>query len=210
VRPTLFTFDVFGTVIDWQRGLRESVAALDHQLTDDEFSRVIDVQARDEQAGYRLYRNIAARSLVEVLGIDAFQAATIGAELGHWPPFADSAEALKRLSAIAPLCALTNSDRVHGNHVQAALGVELSNWICAEELRAYKPAEAFWQTASQRLGVAFGKSWWHVSAYSDYDLEPARSLGLTTVLVRRPHHRAGAADVTVSDLTELATLAAAS
>jgi len=45
-----------------------------------------------------------------------------------------------------------------------------------------------------------------VSAYADYDLRTARELGLTCVFVRRPHSRAGDADVTVPDLAALADL----
>jgi FMN phosphatase YigB (HAD superfamily) len=54
------------------------------------------------------------------------------------------------------------------------------------------------------MGVPFGRDWWHVSAYADYDLVPARALGLTCVLVKRPHHRAGPADLVIEDLAELA------
>jgi len=55
--------------------------------------------------------------------------------------------------------------------------------------------------------MAFGPAWWHVSAYADYDLTTARALGLTTILVRRPHHRPGAPDLVdraFDDLSELA------
>ena len=54
------------------------------------------------------------------------------------------------------------------------------------------------------MRVAPGRGWWHVSAYADYDLETARALGLTCVLVKRPHHRPGPADLVVDDLAGLA------
>jgi hypothetical protein len=41
--------------------------------------------------------------------------------------------------AIAPCVAMTNGDRAHGAQVQAALGFDLSSWICAEDVRCYKP-----------------------------------------------------------------------
>jgi hypothetical protein len=56
------------------------------------------------------------------------------------------------------------------------------------------------------MGRPFDRSWWHVSAYADYDLRTARELGLTCVFVQRPHSRSGAADVTVPDLTALAEI----
>ncbi|HEY6910047.1 MAG TPA: HAD family hydrolase [Myxococcales bacterium] len=199
----LITFDIFGTVLDWRRGLRE---ALGGNLPGADFDRIVDRQGELEREEFRLYSAIVARSLVEVCGVDPARAARIGADAGRWPLFADSAEAMRRLRTVAPCAATTNSDLLHGDQVRAQLGA-LDGWICAEEVRAYKPDPAIWQAASRRMGVPFGRDWWHVSAYADYDLATARSLGLTCVLVERPHHRPGPADVVVADLLELARVA---
>jgi hypothetical protein len=43
-----------------------------------------------------------------------------------------------------------------------------------------------------------------VSAYADYDLATARTLGLTCVYVERPHARPGPSDLAVADLDSLA------
>ncbi len=193
----LFTFDIFGTVVDWQRGLG---------LPDAQFDAVVDRQGELERGPFRSYAAIVAQSLVEVVKLDAAAAARIGAKAGRWPLFPDSAEALQRLRAVAPCAATTNSDAAHGAQVQAQLGFALDGWICAENVHAYKPAEEMWQAASRRMGVPFSRDWWHVSAYADYDHETARRLGLTCVFVQRPHSRPGPADVVVRDLAELAEL----
>jgi 2-haloalkanoic acid dehalogenase type II len=197
VSIALFTFDIFGTVVDWQRGLG---------LPDAQFDAVVDRQGELERGPFRSYAAIVAQSLVEVVKLDATAAARIGAKAGRWPLFPDSAEALQRLRTAAPCAAITNSDAAHGAQVQAQLGFALEGWICAENVHAYKPAEEMWQAASRRMGVPFSRDWWHVSAYADYDHETARRLGLTCVFVQRPHSRAGPADVVVSDLAELANL----
>ena len=201
----LLTFDVFGTVLDWRTGLRE---ALGGRLTDEAFDRVVDRQGELEQERFRPYAELVAQSLVDELDVDPHQAARIGAEAGRWPLYPDSAEALRRLRAVVPCAATTNSDLAHGEQVRAQLGFALDGWICAEETHTYKPDPEMWRAASRRLRVPFSRDWWHVSAYADYDLQTARSLGLTCVLVRRPHHRPGPADVTVADLAGLAALAA--
>jgi FMN phosphatase YigB (HAD superfamily) len=100
--------------------------------------------------------------------------------------------------------ATTNSDQAHGRQAQRALGFDLDGWITAEEIRCYKPDPAFWRHVAARRGATFDRSWWHVSAYADYDLETARRLGLTCVFVARPHARFGPADLYVRDLAELA------
>ncbi|HEX4383469.1 MAG TPA: HAD family hydrolase [Myxococcales bacterium] len=191
----LMTFDIFGTVLDWRTGL--------FGLTDDQFERAIDRQGALEQGSWRSYTEIVAQSLIEVAGLNAVMAAGFGAQAGNWPLFADSAEALRKLRAVAPCAAITNSDREHGEQVQAQLGFRLDGWVCAEEARAYKPDRKMWEAASRKLGVPFSKDWWHVSAYADYDHAAARALGLTCVHVKRPHSRPGPADLIVSDLAEL-------
>jgi 2-haloacid dehalogenase len=204
MQPRLFTFDIFGTVLDWKRGLTEALAAAGRPISDREFDAIIDAQGRDEEAGFRPYCEITERSLLQVLDLPPVAAKKIGTELGRWPLFADSSDGLRALMSVAPCAATTNSDRQHGIDVQASLGFPLSHWFCAEELRLYKPAPDFWRQVSQRLVIPLDRAWWHVSAYADYDLEVAQKLGLTTVFVRRPHNRPAAAHVVIDDLLELA------
>lgn len=206
----LLTFDIFGTVLDWRRGLTESLAAVGVTLPAEDFDRIIDTQGKLEQEGpFRTYREITALSLVETLGLSPDYAGAIGEAAGRWPLFPDSKDAMQRLMEIAPCAAMSNSDRAHGKDVQRTLGFDLSDWICAEELGLYKPSVLFWNAVSKRKNRPFGPSWWHVSAYGDYDLEVARSLGLTCVFVERPHRRPGPADHRVRDLAELVEIAGA-
>jgi len=111
---------------------------------------------------------------------------------------------LRRLRQIAPCAAITNSDLAHRPQIEAQLGFSLDGWICAEEVRKYKPAREMWLAAAERMGVQPGRGWWHVSAYADYDHRTARALGLTCVFVERPHSRPGEADLVVKDLLQLA------
>ena len=206
MRPTLFTYDIFGTVLDWRRGLTEAVAARGMTLSLADFERVIDHQGADEQRAFRPYREITARSLVAVLGLDGRAADELGATVGDWPLYPDSKEGLASLMKVAPCVAMTNSDRAHRPQVEAQLGFSLSHWFCAEELGLYKPSPDFWRAVANKLDRPLDRSWWHVSAYADYDLDVARSLGLTAVYIPRAHARPGAHDVTAPDLVALAAL----
>jgi 2-haloalkanoic acid dehalogenase type II len=208
-KPQLLTFDIFGTVLDWRRGLREALREHGAGLSDSDFDRVIDLQAELEARRFRSYASILAVSLVRELGLPLATARAIGHGAGAWPLFPDSREALRRLRTHVPCVATTNSDQRHGRDVQRTLGFDLDGWICAEETRCYKPAPGFWRRAATRRGMPFGPAWWHVSAYGDYDLGAARRLGLTCVYVQRPHARFGAADLCVRDLAELACRVAA-
>ncbi len=204
MRPALLTFDIFGTVLDWRRGLRESLRRHGAGLSDADFEHVIDVQAELEAGRFRSYASIVCVSLVRALGLPVLTARAIGEEAGTWPLYPDAREAMRRLRASAPCVATTNSDQSHGRQVARGLGFDLDGWICAEEVRCYKPDPEFWRRVASRRGIRFGPEWWHVSAYGDYDLETARRLGLTCVFVDRPHARFGHADLHVRDLAELA------
>jgi len=208
-RPTLLTFDIFGTVVDWRRGLTEALAAVGSSpFEPNRFDDVIDAQARLEAAEPgKSYRSIVAASLVEVLGLDSARAEAVAGTVGAWPPFPDSAPALSRLARVAPLVAITNSDVDQGEGIRASLaGVPWAHWICAGETGVYKPDPRAWDACVARTGITGGPAWWHVSAYADYDLDEATRRGLTTVLVRRAHHRPAAASHSVEDLEGLAGL----
>jgi 2-haloalkanoic acid dehalogenase type II len=206
VNATLFTFDIFGTVVDWRAGLRADLALHGLDLGEEDFDRVVDAQGADQAGPFRTYRESTAASLVQVLGLGPAAADAVGRNVGRWPLFPDSREALRRLLRLAPCVAMTNSDRVHGDQFQEQLGFPLTDWVCAEEVRVYKPSAAFWHAVAGRRGVTPGSHWWHVSAYADYDLQTASRLGLTTVFVARPHARPGQADHQVADLGQLAAL----
>src|SRR5258705_3389575 len=191
MRPRLLTFDIFGTVVDWRRGLRDSLRRFGVELSDVDFDRVIDLQAEIESGSFRPYASIVAESLTRALGLPSAAARDIGERAGTWPLYPDSREALRRLRRVAPCVASTNSDEKHGPQAQHELGFDLDGWISAEESRCYKPDPGFWRHVASRRGIEFDRSWYHVSAYADYDLETARRLGLTCVFVSRPHARFG-------------------
>jgi 2-haloalkanoic acid dehalogenase type II len=202
--PSLLTFDIYGTVVDWRTGLARALAKEGIRMDAVMFDRIIDWQGKAEQADpRRRYADIVAQSVMECAGVGAPAAANVAHTVGDWPPFPDSADALRDLMRSAPCVAMTNSDRAHGPRIQANLGCFLSHWICAEEAGHYKPSVDFWHFVAERLGMPFGHSWWHVSAYADYDLETAHSLGLTCVLVERDHHRGGRADLVVPTIRAL-------
>ena len=200
--PSLVTFDIFGTVLDWRSGLETACRGVGRPLRHGEFDRVVDLQAALERGLFLDYATITRASLSAALSLPDDDAALIADAIGDWPLYED-APVLRSLMTIAPCAAMTNSDRVHGVAIQSRLGFRLDDWLCAEETRVYKPDPAFWRVMAGRRGVAPGPDWWHVSAYADYDLDAASALGLTTVFVRRPHAREGRATHAVADLDGL-------
>jgi putative hydrolase of the HAD superfamily len=204
--PVLITFDIFGTVLDWRSGLERACAVAGRPLGPGDFDRIVDVQAELEHREFLTYSEITRRSLEQAIGLPGDEAGRIAANVGRWPLYDDSREALRALMPISRCGAMTNSDRSHGEQVQVQLGFHLHDWLCAEEAGVYKPDPEFWKIMARRAGVEMGPRWWHVSAYADYDLATAHSLGLTTVFVERPHARPGPATHAVGKLKALAGL----
>ena len=205
-RPKLMTFDIFGTVLDWRSGLEGACAAAGRPLRPGEFDRIVDLQAELEHREFLRYAEITRRSLVQGIGLPDSQSVAIGQTVGRWPLYPDSRDALRALMQVTKCAAMTNSDRSHGDQVQEQLGFRLNDWLCAEDARVYKPDAAFWDVMARRTGIEPGPEWWHASAYADYDLATANSLGLTTVFVKRPHARPGDAKYSVENLTQLTEL----
>src|SRR5256885_16103819 len=116
VRPRLFTFDVFGTIVDWRAGLRKALGS--RALSEADFDRLIDVQGELEQGPFRRYAEIVADSLVRVLSLSRAEAERVGAEAGTWPLFPESAAGFGRPERIHTCAATTNNDQDDGHAVQ--------------------------------------------------------------------------------------------
>lgn len=208
--PVLITFDIFGTVLNWYDGMKGSFLNKRLKLNREMFGRIIDFQGIAEQSVFRKYTDISTDSLMKVAGMNPTDAAEISRNLGLWPLFPDSKDAIATMMKHCDCIAMSNSDLIHAEQVQRQLGFKMSHWYSSEEFRVYKPNPSFWRKVSERQGISFSKRWWHVSAYADYDLGVAKSLGLTCVFVERRHMRPGPSDMQVKSLQELATVVAVS
>ena len=156
------TFDIFGTVLDWRTGLENACRAEGRALLEGEFDRIVDAQGDLERGPYLDYAAITRRSLIDAIGLDEMSATKIASNIGAWPLYPDAA-LLPDLMRVSPCAAMTNSDRNHGAAIQTRLGHHLSDWLCAEDIRLYKPDPRFWRYMRDRQKIDFGPHWWHIS-----------------------------------------------
>ena len=206
-----FVFDCYGTLIDWQGGLKkafiESFPELSHLA--DEFLRVwmkadlLNVR-RLKGEPYRsiLFRNTS--SALESLGIEfsTEQLEGIALSIYRWEPFPDVPEALPRIKALGiKVIIMSNTDE---EFLMASAGKLIAKpdlLIPCSKLGYYKPNEEAWKKAMEVYKLD-PEGWFQVSAYPQYDLIPARNLGLGTILVNR-YSEDFPADIVVKDLMEL-------
>ncbi len=195
-RPAAITFDCYGTLIDWNRGIEGAVASVPalRGLSDEDRR---SIRARREAIelerylpkGYRPYREILAESLREAareegVEVPRDQAEAFASSMGSWPPHADSPEGLARLREKFRLAILSNVDRATLLASVRLLGVPFDLLVTAEDVRSYKPARAHFDRALAELRLRPDQVL-HVSYTAEHDLLPAQTLGIPTAWVRR-------------------------
>jgi 2-haloacid dehalogenase len=219
------TFDCYGTLIDWERGILDALRPLlARHLVDRADDEILSCYAAEEERAergpYRSYREVL-REVVRQLGDRLGFAPAggdldcLGASVGSWPPFPDTVEALRSLKRRYRLAIVSNIDDDLFAVTARRLEVPFDQVITAGQVRSYKPAPAHLETALERLGVGRDRLL-HVAQSLFHDIEPARRLGLATVWVNRRRGRAGSGatpagtarpDLEVADLASLARLA---
>lgn len=143
------TFDVYGTLIDWESGMVAGLKPLTDQVGGLSRDQILEAHAYYESTAQRWtpskpYSNLLAtvyRRLAEEWGIDVTWAEcqTYGASVEHWPAFQDSAASLAYLKDHFKLVVLTNTDNASFAHSNAKLGVTFDGVYTAEDVGSYKP-----------------------------------------------------------------------
>lgn len=195
------TFDCYGTLIDWERGILDALGALlaSHGVAgphDDALLERFAVAEAEEEAGdYAPYRDVlraVARRLGAELGFEttAAEAEAFAASVVVWPAFADSPGALARLATRFRLAVVSNVDDDLFAGSAARLGVAFDEVVTAQQVRSYKPAPAHFHEVLRRLDLPRERVL-HVAQSLYHDIRPARELGFTCVWVNRRAGRAG-------------------
>ena len=195
----VLTFDVVGTLIDFERGVLTSVRRLGgpaaKDLTDDQiFEPYMRGRAafpgRSSHAMANVYLGLARE-----LGLpdDAQSAAAFQRDVLDWPAFPDSVEALKRLRKHFRLVAMTNADRVALSAYAHTLGDPFDDSVCCDETGVAKPDPQFFAYNRGRQ-AAFGYKFRDIlhTAQSQYhDIGIATELGYATCWIERRRDQKG-------------------
>jgi len=190
------TFDCYGTLIDWERGIAAALGPWSerHGLAPAEviaaFSRHEPEQQRAcPDARYPEVLAATLRGMAAELGAAASddEARRFGASVPEWPAFPDSAGALAYLAGHYRLVIVSNVDRASFAASRERLGVEFDLVVTAEDVGSYKPAPAHLErtiAALDRLGVPRGRIL-HTAQSLYHDHVPAKRHGLASLWVNR-------------------------
>ncbi|PVA09985.1 haloacid dehalogenase type II [Pelagivirga sediminicola] len=196
------TFDVYGTLIDWESGMIAGLEPLTRQL-DLSRNAILEAHAYHESTCQRFtparnYRDILAtvyKRLAEEWGLRATweEAQTYGRSVEHWPAFPDSADALAYLKDHFKLIVLSNIDNASFAFSDAKLGRPFTAVYVAEDVGSYKPdARNFEYMLAQmvRLGLGPGDIL-HTAESMFHDHGPANRHGLANCWIYRRHDEDG-------------------
>jgi 2-haloacid dehalogenase len=186
------TFDCYGTLIDWERGITDALLPFLPPETD----RValaewyIALEARFEAEGFHLYKDVLDRVGRRVLRsldvpIADDQPSPLPTSLADWEPFPEVPSALRALRDRGRRIAiLSNVDRDLLELSIAKLGLRPDLAVTAEDCGSYKPAFGHWKRFLE-LAATTTERTVHVGASQYHDMRPAAALGFRTVFVDR-------------------------
>jgi len=198
------TFDVYGTLIDWESGMIAGLKPLTDRVGAD-LSRdaILEAHAFHESTTQRhtpakKYSELLAvvyKRLAEEWGVTVRwdECLAYGKSVQHWPAFDDSAEALRYLGEHYKLVVLSNVDNVSFAHSNAKLGTPFHIVYTAEDIGSYKPAPANFEymlANLKRLGIEQHEIL-HTAESMFHDHAPANAFGLANCWIYRRHDKEG-------------------
>ncbi len=186
------TFDCYGTLVDWERGITDALAphlpaGFDRQAI---AARYIEIEKEVEAGEYLRYRDVldrASRALLRERGTSLRddEPSPVPASLASWPPFPEVPGALRALRERGyRLAILSNVDRDFLAASIERIGVAPDLAVTAEDAGSYKPARGHWRTFQERTGATPAVTV-HVGASLYHDVLPASAMGFRTVFVSR-------------------------
>jgi 2-haloacid dehalogenase len=185
------TFDCYGTLIDWNAGIRgelERVFGVD--AAPRMLKRYHELEPQFETDGYRPYREVLSLVFEELLREEGLQlpegeAGSLAKSLPSWEPFPEVPDALRELRNRGwKLAILSNTDRDLIAASQKQIGVPFDLAVVAEDVESYKPAHAHWERFFETT-MADREHHVHVAASLFHDIAPGKELGLCTVWINR-------------------------
>ncbi len=218
--PKVLTFDVVGTIIDFEAGLlaylRGACGAAAAGVSD---GAILDAYriARGSKEAWRFPDDLERvyGVIAPQLGLpaDATIAKGFAQSARDWPPFADSIDALRRLGARYKLVAMTNTSRWGLDLMSARLGHPFHDTVSVDDALCEKPDPRYFAFTRGRLSRDgfVQDDILHVAQSQYHDIGVAKALGYTVCWVERRKGMGAGGTIEAAQFTEphyhVATLA---
>lgn len=190
---THLTFDCYGTLIDWRKGIEVNLGELLRRNGLPSGVNVFPIYLRfeaDEEAQYKSYKAVLRDTSIKVaehlnVSITEKDAEAFAASVPSWPPFSDTRETLKELGKRGyNRVILSNIDRDLLKETIRQNNLDVDGYITAEDVGSYKPSLGHWSRFFE-VYKASKETTLHVAQSIYHDIVPCSKLGISTAWINR-------------------------
>ncbi len=190
---SLVTFDVYGTLIDWEQGIVdafEKEAARDGFTIDREelITNFHEIERQIEAGSYELYAEVLRRTAVEISKrldwpLEPSRSGFLPDSVQRWPPFKETNTQLNKVTKHYKTGLISNIDDKLLGQTRRHIQHDFDLVVTAQQVRSYKPDMAHFTECARRMGTK--KGWVHVSSSYYHDIEPCVKNKIPVIWVNR-------------------------
>ena len=190
---TFVTFDVYGTLIDWETGVYDAFvkeAEKDgYTLSREELVPLFLKTQQEIKAGsYELYAEVLRRvamSIARDLGwpLESSRSNFLPESVFRWPAFKETNIQLERFGKKFEVGLISNIDDKLLGQTRRHFKTDFDLVVTAQQVRSYKPDPAHFKEAERRIGSK--KGWVHVASSYYYDVEPCIKAKIPVIWINR-------------------------
>lgn len=196
---TFVTFDVYGTLIDWDAGAANAFVKEAERdgftLDPAEVIPLFHSVAQEIEAGsYELYAEVLRRTAVQIakdLGwpLEPSRSGFLPESVPRWPAFKETNQVLQKIKKKYDVGLISNvDDKLLGltrRHLQTTMGqpLDFDLVVTAQQVRSYKPDPAHFTECERRIGGK--KGWVHIASSYYHDVEPCIKKKIPVIWVNR-------------------------
>jgi 2-haloacid dehalogenase/putative hydrolase of the HAD superfamily len=190
---TFVTFDVYGTLIDWEAGAFDAFSKEADRdgftLDRDELVALFHSVQQQIQAGsYELYAEVLRRTAVQIakeLGwpLEPSRSGFLPDSVQRWPPFRETNPTLTKIAKKFSIGLISNIDDKLLGQTRRHIPLDFDLVVTAQQVRSYKPDPAHFTECERRIGGK--KGWVHVAASYYHDVDPCIKQKIPVIWVNR-------------------------
>src|SRR5689334_2835068 len=190
---TFVTFDVYGTLIDWEEGVYQAFkkeASRDGFTIDpDEIIPLFHEISREIEGGsYELYAEVLRRTALEIAKridwpLEPSRSGFLPDSVQRWPAFKETNTQLAKFKKKFQIGLVSNIDDKLLGQTRRHIPQDYDLVVTAQQVRSYKPDPAHFKEAARRIGGK--KGWVHVASSLYHDVEPCLKEKIPVIWVNR-------------------------
>jgi 2-haloacid dehalogenase len=187
------TFDVYGTLIDWESGIYEAFAK-EAARDDVELDRAAlmamfhEISREIEGGSYELYAEVLRRTAIEIAKrmqwpLEPSRSGFLPDSVQRWAPFKETNTQLAKLAKKFKLGLIANIDDKLLGQTRRHIPTDFDLVVTAQQVRSYKPELPHFTECARRMGGKRG--WVHVTSSYYHDVVPCLKQRVPVIWVNR-------------------------